>query len=184
MGTGLAEGGDPATEPEDDTMATRKQPDAIQMLTTDHREVEKLFDEYGKLAESEDSEDEQKSGLAQQICEMLQLHTALEEEIFYPAAREALEEQDLLDEAEVEHASAKDLIALIMGSSPEEPLYDARVQVLGEYVRHHVREEEKELFPKLKKSSMDLAGLAAEMAERKQFLMGELGVGEDRQAQA
>lgn len=164
-------------------MATRKQPDAIQMLTTDHREVEKLFDQYTQLAESEGADDAEKGELAQQICAMLQVHTSLEEEVFYPAAREAIDEQDLLDEAEVEHASAKDLIALIMGSSPEESLYDARVQVLGEYVKHHVKEEEKELFPKVKKAGLDLAGLATEMAERKQSLMGELGL-QDTEAEA
>jgi hemerythrin superfamily protein len=165
-------------------MATRKQPDAIQMLTADHREVEKLFDEYRQLAESEDADDAEKTELAQQICAMLQVHTSLEEEVFYPAARGAIDEQDLLDEAEVEHASAKDLIALIMGSSPDEALYDARVQVLAEYVKHHVKEEEKELFPKVKKAGLDLAGLAAEMTERKQSLMGELGLGQGTEAEA
>jgi hemerythrin superfamily protein len=165
-------------------MATRKQPDAIQMLTADHREVEKLFDQYRRLAESEDADDTQKTELAQQICAMLQVHTTLEEELFYPAARDAIDEQDLLDEAEVEHASAKDLIAQIMGSTPEEPLYDARVQVLGEYVKHHVKEEEKELFPKVKKSGLDLAGLATEMSARKQSLMSELGLGQDSEAEA
>lgn len=165
-------------------MAPRKQPDAIQMLTTDHREVEKLFDQYSALAESEDADDTQKTELAQQICAMLQVHTSLEEELFYPAAREAIDEQDLLDEAEVEHASAKDLIALIMGSSPDEALYDARVQVLAEYVKHHVKEEEKELFPKVRKGGVDLAGLAAEMADRKQTLMAELGLGQGTEAEA
>lgn len=160
-------------------MATRnKQPDAIQLLTQDHREVEQLFEEYKTLAESDADNDEDKRNLAQQICSMLEVHTTLEEEIFYPAARDAIDEQDLLDEAEVEHASAKDLIALIMGSGPEEPLYDARVQVLGEYVKHHVKEEEKELFPKVRKSELDLAGLAVEMTDRKQSLLVEMGLAE------
>jgi hemerythrin superfamily protein len=165
-------------------MATRKQPDAIQMLTSDHREVEKLFDEYGRLADSDDADDARKTELAQQICALLQVHTTLEEELFYPAARDAIDEQDLLDEAEVEHASAKDLIALIMESTPEESLYDARVQVLGEYVKHHVKEEEKELFPKVKKGGLDLAALAGEMAGRKQSLMSELGLGQGTEAEA
>lgn len=165
-------------------MATRKQPDAIQRLTADHREVEKLFEAYSRLAESKDARDSERTELAQQICAMLQVHTTLEEELFYPAVREAIDEQDLLDEAEVEHASAKDLIAQIMGSSPQEPLYDARVQVLGEYVKHHVKEEEKELFPKVRKSGLDLAGLATGMAQRKQSLLEELGLGQGTEATA
>lgn len=165
-------------------MASRKQPDAVQLLTQDHREVEKLFDEYRQLAEQDDAPDEEKAALAQQICTMLQVHTTIEEELFYPAARDAIEEQDLLDEAEVEHASAKDLIAQILGGGPAESLYDARVQVLGEYVKHHVKEEEKELFPKVKKSGMDLAALGTEMAERKQALMIETGLAENTEAAA
>lgn len=165
-------------------MASRKQPDAVQLLTQDHREVEKLFDEYRRLAEQDDAPDEEKAALAQQICTMLQVHTTIEEELFYPAARDAIEEQDLLDEAEVEHASAKDLIAQILGGGPAESLYDARVQVLGEYVKHHVKEEEKELFPKVKKSGMDLAALGTEMAERKQALMIETGLAENTEAAA
>lgn len=165
-------------------MASRKQPDAVQLLTQDHREVEKLFDEYRQLAEQDDAPDEEKAALAQQICTMLQVHTTIEEELFYPAARDAIEEQDLLDEAEVEHASAKDLIAQILGGGPAESLYDARVQVLGEYVKHHVKEEEKELFPKVKKSAMDLAALGTEMAERKQALMIETGLAENTEAAA
>ena len=163
-------------------MATRKQPDALQLLTQDHREVQQLFDEYGKLAERDDGSDEDKRNLAQQICTLLQAHTTLEEEIFYPAVRDAIDEQDLLDEAEVEHASAKDLIAQILVSGPDEPLYDARVQVLGEYVKHHVKEEEKELFPKVKKSELDLAALGSEMLDRQQSLKVELGLAEGTEA--
>lgn len=157
--------------------------DAIQLLTADHREVEKLFDQYQKLAEKDEAGNAEKSSLAQRICSMLQAHTTVEEELFYPAARSAIEEQDLLDEAAVEHASAKDLIALIMGSGAEEQLYDARVQVLGEYVKHHVKEEEKELFPKVKKSGIDLVALGEEMGQRKQALMVELGLAEEGVAQ-
>jgi hemerythrin superfamily protein len=98
----------------------------------------------------------------------LTVHAEAEEEIFYPAAREAIEEQDLLDEAEVEHASAKDLIAQIEAMDSSDPLYDAKVTVLGEYIDHHVEEEEKEMFPKVKKAKLDLEALGEEILQFKE----------------
>ena len=148
-------------------------PDAVQLLTADHKQVKGLFKEYDKLVES-DKGDKEKEALARQICLMLTVHATVEEEIFYPAARKAIEEEDLLDEAEVEHGSAKDLIAQIESSTPSDSLYDAKVKVLGEYIDHHVKEEEGELFPKVKKAKLDLAGLGTEMAARKGELMPEL----------
>ena len=146
--------------------------DATILLTRDHAEVSKLFKQYDKLAEAEaDASDRQ--ALAEQICMMLTVHATVEEEIFYPAAREAEVDSDLLDEAEVEHASAKDLIAQIRAMEPDEELYDAKVKVLGEYIDHHVQEEQEEMFPKCRKSSMDLAALAAQIADRKAELMAE-----------
>jgi hemerythrin superfamily protein len=151
-------------------MPATEKTDAIKLLTEDHKEVKKLFDEYKKLCDNEASPDERQA-LAGQICSMLTVHTTIEEELFYPLAREALgEEADLIDEATVEHASAKDLIAQIESSSPDEPLYDAKVTVLGEYIQHHVKEEEDEIFPKIRKTELDLAVLGSEMAERKQAL--------------
>ena len=151
-------------------MPATEKTDAIKLLTEDHKEVKKLFDEYKKLCENEAPMDERQA-LATRICSMLTVHTTIEEELFYPLAREALgEEADLIDEATVEHASAKDLIAQIESSSPDEPLYDAKVTVLGEYIQHHVKEEEGEIFPKIKKTELDLAVLGTEMAERKQAL--------------
>ena len=147
-------------------------PDAVKLLTSDHAEVKALFEEYKKLVEDEGDSDERQM-LAEQICTMLTVHATVEEEIFYPAAREALDEQDLLDEAEVEHASAKDLIAQIQGMGPDDDLYDAKVTVLGEYIDHHVQEEEGEMFPKCKKSEMDLVALGEELAQRKAELMEE-----------
>jgi hemerythrin superfamily protein len=116
---------------------------------------------------------------------MLTAHTTIEEEIFYPAAREALEDegQDLLDEASVEHASAKELIGQIMTMSPDDDLYDAKVKVLGEYVDHHAQEEEKEMFPQCRKAKMDLDELGAQLQARKQELMAEMGVSEDAEAE-
>jgi len=146
--------------------ASDETPDAIELLTQDHKEVKKLFKAYEKLVKDE-AEGSEKQELANQICTMLVVHTTIEEEIFYPAAREALPEQDLLDEAVVEHASAKSLIEQIQSMSPEDELYDAKVTVLGEYIDHHVKEEEAELFPQVKKAKLDLEQLGEEMAERK-----------------
>jgi hemerythrin superfamily protein len=154
-------------------MAGGKTADAIQLLMADHKEVDALFKQFGKLCES-DGSGADKSALAEQICTMLVVHTTIEEEIFYPFARDALEEQDLLDEAVVEHASAKDLIEQIQSSSPDAELYDAKVQVLGEYVRHHVKEEESELFPKLKKAKAELTAVGEAMKARKEELMTQL----------
>jgi len=161
------------------TPATAKaaQTDATALLTRDHADVKKLFKEYEKLADAE-ADGEERQALAEQICDMLTVHATIEEEIFYPAAREAEVESDLLDEAEVEHASAKDLIAQIKAMGPDEELYDAKVKVLGEYINHHVQEEEGEMFPKCRKADMDLADLAMQLAERKAELMEEEGEGQ------
>jgi len=102
---------------------------------------------------------------------MLTVHAAIEEEIFYPAVRDALDDSKLLDEAEVEHQAAKDLIEQIQDSDPSDPLYDARVNVLGEYVNHHVQEEEGELFPQVRDAELDLDSLGAEMSARQEELL-------------
>jgi hemerythrin superfamily protein len=149
--------------------ASKSQKDAIKLLTDDHAKVKKLFREYEKLTKKEDQEG--KEELAQQICKELTIHAQLEEEIFYPAAREAIKDDDLLNEALVEHSSAKDLISEIKSMKIEDPMYDAVVTVLGEYVNHHVQEEEEKMFPKVQKSKMDLEGIGNEIAERKKELM-------------
>jgi hemerythrin superfamily protein len=141
--------------------------DAVQLLRADHRKVQGLFDQFGK-ARGED----RKEALAREICTELKVHAQIEEEIFYPAAREALREQDLIDEATVEHASAKELIAQIEGMGPGDELFDAKVTVLGEYIKHHVKEEHNELFPKLKKTKIDLKEIGRQLAERKGDLRG------------
>lgn len=158
--------------------AKRDSHDAIQLLTNDHKEVKKLFKAYDQLMEA-DGDNDEKQTLAQQICTMLTAHATVEEELFYPAAREVLaDDEDLVDEADVEHASAKALIAQIESSTPEDPLYDAKVKVLGEYIDHHVKEEEGEMFPKVKKSDLDLEQLGADMAARKEELLAELTEGQ------
>lgn len=149
--------------------------DAIKLLTADHKEVKALFKKYNKMAEKGAGADDRQA-LAQQICMLLKVHTSIEEEILYPAARAAIDDDDLLDEAVVEHASAKDLIKQIERMSPDEDLYDAKVKVLGEYIEHHVKEEEEELFPEVRKSEADLAELGAAMATRKQALMAKMGM--------
>lgn len=163
------------------TTARKSAPaDAIQRLTQDHKEVKALFKDYEKLVKAE-ADDEEKLDIAQQICMKLTVHATVEEELFYPAARDALgEDADLVDEADVEHASAKELIAQIGSSSPaEDDHFDAKVKVLGEYIDHHVKEEEGEMFPKVKKADLDLAALGEELASRKEDLLAELGVTEE-----
>ena len=155
---------------------TAEAQDAIALLTADHRSVKALFQAFEKLKDNEDAADE-KADLVERICTELTIHAAIEEEIFYPAVREAIEEDDLMDEADVEHASAKDLIAQLESADPGDDHYDAKVTVLGEMIDHHVKEEEGEMFPKVRKSGMDLAALGQEIAERKQALMAELADG-------
>lgn len=152
--------------------------DAIKLLTQDHREVKALFQEYQSLVDHE-AQDDEKQPVAAQICALLTVHATIEEEIFYPAAQEAIKEPDLVDEAQVEHASAKELIAQIEGSSPADELYDAKVKVLGEYIDHHVKEEEGDLFPQARRARIDLEALGAELAERKAEMMTELGLADE-----
>jgi hemerythrin superfamily protein len=142
------------------------------LLAADHAEVRAAFDEYEQMGEDEDGgQAEPRRGLAQRICQMLTVHATIEEEFFYPAARQAGVDPDLLDEANVEHASAKTLIAEIEGTGPGDRLYDAKLKVLGEYVRHHVEEEEGELFKAVRRAKMDLYGIVMPMATRRAELM-------------
>lgn len=135
-------------------------------MKDDHREAKGWFKDYEKL-----EEDAAKQELADRICVALTVHAQIEEEIFYHAAREAIDDDDLLDEAEVEHTSAKQLIAEIQAMKAGDPLFDAKVTVLGEYVNHHVEEEETEMFPESRDSDLDLKALGVQLAERKAELM-------------
>lgn len=145
-------------------------PDAISLLSSDHREVAELFDRYAALVLRNADADERRS-LAEELCTMLLVHARIEEEIFYPAAREALGAAELLDEAEIEHSIAKELIARIQRGDPADPRYDALVKVLGEYVRHHVDEEEERLFPSLLETRIDLDELGERLAQRQEELL-------------
>ena len=151
---------------------TMREADAVDLLTDDHLEVGARFKQYEKLAKKEAPADQRRT-LAQTICDMLKAHTTIEEEIFYPAAREAGIEADLLDEADIEHASAKELIAQIEVGDPDDDHYDAKVKVLGEYITHHVVEEHTERFPKCSRTAMDLVGLRGEMEARKMSLVAD-----------
>lgn len=155
--------------------AGRTQNDPVAMLAADHKKVQKMFKDFEKMKEKDR---DAAVALAGEILTELTVHTQLEEEIFYPTMREADDSDEvrsLLDEAEVEHASAKDLISQIASMAPEEELYDAKVKVLGEYVKHHIKEEEGEMFPKAKKADLDMEELGTMMAERKAQLMQEMG---------
>jgi hemerythrin-like domain-containing protein len=145
--------------------------DPISMLMEDHKKVQKLFKDFDKAREGKDSTACQQ--IAEQACEELEMHTAVEEELFYPAAREALNDDDLIDEAEVEHQSAKELIAQLRSLEPTDPKYAATFVVLAEYVKHHIKEEEEELFPKARKAAMEMETLGESMKQLKAQLMEE-----------
>jgi Hemerythrin HHE cation binding domain len=142
--------------------------DAITLLKADHREVEGYFDEFEKARS-----DDRKQELAKKICTALTVHATIEEEIYYPAFLEATEEEDLHHEAAVEHAGAKRLIADIEASGPDDDYFDAKVTVLSEMIKHHVKEEEKPdgLFAKSRQSEMELDVLGEQLAARKAELM-------------
>lgn len=141
---------------------------AIDLLKSDHDEVEKLFDEYDDR--KEDADAQTKQDIVDSICKALEVHAQLEEELFYPAFRNVDEMEDLLDEAVIEHQSVKHLVAQLEASTPDDMLYDAKVKVLAEYVKHHVREEEGEIFPKARSSEVDLDVLGRKMTARKEEL--------------
>ena len=157
-------------------MPTRAPKDACDLLDADHKKVQKMFKDYEELAGSRArSAAQKKLDLSRQICMELTVHTQIEEEIFYPALREAIKETDLLDEATVEHQSAKELIAQLEQAGEADEMYDAKVKVLGEYVNHHIKEEKNEMFPKARSArKLDLIALRDEMQTRKEELMSEM----------
>jgi len=143
-------------------------PDAIALLKADHREAQKLFEQF----ESSRSPDKKKA-LAIRVCKALTVHTTIEEEIFYPAFLEATKDKAMHHEAEVEHDGARKLIAEIQASGPDDDYYDAKVHVLSEMIKHHVKEEEQRdgLFAEARQADMDLVVLGQQLAERKAQLM-------------
>lgn len=140
--------------------------EAIALLRADHKLVSGLFAEYEKARSAV-----KKMELAGQICTELTVHAQVEEEIFYPAVKAALKDKELIPEAIVEQATMKDLIAQIKGKQPDGEMFDAKVKVLCEYVKHHVKEEHTEMFPKAKASKLDMLALGAQLASRKSELL-------------
>ena len=144
---------------------------AIDLLKEQHDKVKKALKEFEKL-DREDTETQKQ--LVQTVCEDLKVHTTLEEELFYPAAREAIDDEDLMNEAQVEHETAKMLIEQLENMGPDDPNFRATFTVLGEYVLHHVKEEEGEMFPEVKKTDLDLEELGSRMRARMEELMGQM----------
>jgi hypothetical protein len=149
----------------------KRDPLAVRLLKQDHREVERMFDEYEQL-----ESDSEKLALFNEIAIALKAHTQIEEEIFYPSERGEVED-DLLDEAQVEHDGAKKMIAEIEAMQPGDELYDAKVKVLGEYIKHHVKEEEQPggIFAQAKRGEEDLDAMGEQLKARKEELMTQMG---------
>jgi hypothetical protein len=149
--------------------------DAVQLLKADHRKVEDLFEQFEKARS-----DDKKKSLADQICLELTIHATIEEEIFYPACDEKAEE-DMMQEARVEHDAAKMLIMDIQAGSPGDAFYDAKVKVLSEIIKHHVHEEElrsEGMFAQAKEGGLDIDDLGAQLMERKQELLARAKEGD------
>jgi hemerythrin superfamily protein len=149
--------------------------DAVALLKADHRKVEELFEKF------ENARSDRKEALAKEICTELMVHSTIEEEIFYPACKGEIKDGDLLDEAYVEHDGAKVLISEIMGSSTDSEFYDAKVKVLSEMIKHHVKEEEMRsegLFAEAKEAGLDMDDLGARMKARKEELMAKFESGD------
>ena len=142
--------------------------DAIALLRADHKAVDALFAEYKKARAPS-----KKKQLVSKICTALSVHAQVEEEIFYSAVKQALKDKELVPQAIVEQATMKDLIAQVEGIEPDGEMFDAKINVLSEYVTHHVKEEHNEMFPKAKTTKLDMLELGRRMAERKKALLAE-----------
>ena len=145
--------------------------DALDQLRLDHELIRKLLREYDGVRLVEGCGAERKAEIVDRLCDALSLNALIEEEIFYPAVQAALKDKLLVPEATVEHTSVKELIAQLEDVEPDGEMYDAKVKVLSEYVKHHVKEEQNEMFPKVKSSSLDTVELGERMAARKDDLM-------------
>lgn len=142
--------------------------DAIALLKADHEHVRGLFDEFEKATTAA-----KKKALVTEICTSLTVHAQIEEEIFYPAVKAALKDKELVPEAVVEHSGVENLIAELEGVEPDGEMYDAKVAVLSEYVKHHVKEEQDLMFKKAQSTSLDMDELGAKLAARKEELMAK-----------
>ena len=153
-------------------MPSRKQEksgtDAITLLKQDHEAVRQMFEEFEK------ADEDRKFELAAEICQALTVHATIEEEIFYPQVREAIEAEDMMLEAEIEHDTVKNLIERVQEGEVDETQLSAMIKVMNEYVNHHVNEEQRRMFPRVKRSDIDLEALGKELLERKTELEAEL----------
>lgn len=143
--------------------------EATALLRADHKLVSDLFEQYEKSRSAS-----KKKELVAQICKELTVHAQVEEEIFYPAVKAALKDHELIPEANVEHATLKDLIAQVEGVEPDGEMFDAKIKVMSEYVKHHVKEEQNEIFPKARATSLDMTELGDQITARKQELMNAM----------
>ena len=159
-------------EHEKPVIAGARTDDAIAVLKNHHATVRTLFARYESGKDAADADE--KMALVTAICAALTAHATAEEELFYPALRGVIDGKDLLDEAQFEHASARELIAQVLGTRADHPLFDARMKLLSESVEHHVNEEEGELFPKVRASGLDLVALGAKIALRQEALLAEI----------
>ena len=160
--------------------ASKARDEILSLLKDDHKRVKKAYREFRKL--DGESDPEACAAVVQQVLAELTVHAEIEEELLYPAARQAIADSSLIDEAEVEHESLRTLIEQIKGMDPEDEKYAARFTVLCEYTMHHVKEEEGEMFPQLQRVRLDWEGLAAEVMQRREELMAENGIAPEGQA--
>ena len=154
--------------------------DAIALLKKDHENVLAMFRKFASLANGARGDRQSKESLAHRICDELKVHTTIEEEIFYPAVRAEIDENLLMNEAQVEHDGAKSLIEQIESMRASDDMFDAKVTVLGEMIKHHVKEEQEEIFPKVRKAKVDLGALGEQLAARKQEIVGTRDAAEAR----
>ena len=150
------------------SISNTKSIDAIKLLKDDHKTVDGLFEDFEAT-----NSDKKKKSIVDELCKELTIHAQVEEEIFYPAVQNALKDHELVPEATVEHGSLKQLIAAVKGVEPSGDMYDAKIKVMSEYVKHHVKEEETEMFPKAKSSKLDMGELGKQMSARKEQLSNE-----------
>jgi hemerythrin superfamily protein len=142
-----------------------KAQDATVLLKSDHKRVSDLFTEYEAAYSNT-----KKKQIVDEICKELTIHAQIEEEIFYPAVKRALKDKELIPEAKVEHATLKELIAQVKEEEPNSEMFDAKIKVMHEYVKHHVKEEQNEIFPKARATDLDMMELGARLSERKKEL--------------
>ena len=146
------------------TKSKKKTSNAIELLKADHKKIKDLFDDF------EDADDNKKNEIAQEVIKELKIHSAIEEEIFYPAVRQEVEDLEIMDEAEEEHRVAKTILEELEGSNTSSEHFSAKFMVMAEAVRHHIQEEEGEMFKQVKKTDLDLNALGEQMLARKSEL--------------